>query len=128
MEFAEHLQPTRQATLIENQGTLADMIIDMAKEGRRFDSLQDLRNAAIREGWRIEYRSSGLRWENAADPSVYFRSLEGEPLSDDHSILKYRGIGRCRDLVCNCDGLKLRTRFSDANDKADHETLVDLGN
>jgi len=128
LEYAQELQPTAQATLIENQATLADMIVGAAQKGRMFSSLDDLRTAATQERWRIEYHCGGLRWESAADPAVYFQSLEGAPLYDEQLHFELAAGRPLPDVVCACDGLKLRTRFSDGDGKTEHETIVEWGN
>jgi hypothetical protein len=125
VEFARTLCPTSQATLMENQATLADMMIEAAKRGRTFDSLDDLREAALKEKWRMRYTSAGLQWDSAADPAVYFRALDGAPLDDDQLHFELAAGRPFPDLVCASDGLKLRTRFSEDNGTIEHETVVD---
>jgi len=127
MEFARAMRPTPQATLLEDQSTLADMLVAMAKKGRYINTMDQFKNTMIREHWIIHYRSGGLQWESASDPGVYFRSADGAPLTDEEEHFELAGSRPLEDLVCRRDGLSLRTRFSESNGKIEHETLVESG-
>jgi hypothetical protein len=127
LEYAATLQPTPQATLIENQGVLADMLIAMRHQGRTFDTIDEFKRVCVQQRWRVRYVRAGLQWESAADPSIYFQSPSGDELTADQLHFEISGSRPMQDLVCHCDGLPaLRTRFCDGADgKIEHETIVD---
>jgi hypothetical protein len=126
MEYAQTLGPTPLATEIENQGVLADMLIDEQSRGRTFASMDQARTACEKEKWRIHYRRGALQWDSATDPSLYFCSPSGAALDADQLYTESGADGPLPDLVCRCDGLPtLRTRFSERDGKIEHETIVE---
>src|SRR6185437_4253002 len=54
-EYARKLAPTPEATLIENQGVLADLLIDFNRDGKRFDDIPSLRRFVLRGHYRLHY-------------------------------------------------------------------------
>jgi hypothetical protein len=128
MEFAQTLGPTPLATEIENQGVLADMLVNARARGRTFASIDQVRAASEKEKWLIHYRRGALQWDSAADPSVYFCSPSGSELDADQLYMDTSGDGPLPDLVCRCDGLPgLRTRFMESLGKIEHETVLESG-
>jgi|GEM_PF-1207764 len=126
MEYAAGLTPTPLAALIENQGVLADMEIQMRKSGHTFDTLTDLRSSCEGLGLHILYKQGNLQWESAADPAVYFRSPSGEAFGSDDLHFEISGDHVLPDLVCHSDGLSLRTRFDETSEGAiEHETIIE---
>jgi hypothetical protein len=126
MEFAQTLGPTPLATEIENQGVIADMLIEARGRGRTFTSIDQVRAASEQEKWSIHYRRGALQWETAADPKVYFCSPSGNDLDADQLYMDENDSAPLPDLVCRCDGLPmLRTRFLESRGKIDHETIVE---
>jgi Protein of unknown function (DUF1570) len=126
LEYTQALQPTPLATLIEDQGVLADMLAQAKQRGTTFDSFADFRELCCDRDWRIHYRRGTLEWESAADPAVYFSSPTGYVFEGDDQHFETAMDRPLPDLVCHCDGMPtLRTRFSENNGKIEHETVVD---
>jgi hypothetical protein len=74
----------------------------------------------------MQYKSGNMQWKSAADPIVYFRSPTGQPLNGTALTFEYTGGRPLPDLVCRCEGLTLRTRFSNGvGGKMEHETVVE---
>jgi hypothetical protein len=126
LEYAATLTPTPLATAIENQGVLADMLIEARSRGTIFNNFDQFHAVCVKAGWRINYRRSNLQWESAADPGVYFSSPSGEALGSDQQYFQAVPDSPLPDLILHCDGLPtLRTRFTQGITKLEHETLVE---
>jgi hypothetical protein len=123
----EDLKPTPEATLIERQDILADMLVALRARGMRFDSIADFRKTLVQGGYRMSYQKGDLKWSSDPDPRTYFESLNGEPLSPDEMYFQWNSHVPMADLVLSIPGqMHLRTRFHTApGDKIEHEVLVD---
>lgn len=126
-EYADDLAATPQATLIEHQGVLADMLIAMAEHNRYFADFDEFKRQCIAEDWRIQYTLGGLKWSSAADPSIYFCSPGNGADGPDVQSFEPNGSRPLPDMLCDCAGLRLRTRFSQGANKIEHETIVEAG-
>jgi hypothetical protein len=126
-EFARNLQPTAEATLIERQDILADMLTALASRGQRFDALEDFRKTLAEGGYRMSYQKGDLKWTTEADPTTYFNNLNGDALTRDEFYFDSRSGAPLPDLVLRAPRqIKLRTRFHDAPEqKIEHEVLID---
>lgn len=126
MEFTRQLQPTREATYIEYQGILADMVILLAQENRRFDEVDSLRTFLTSEGTRLRYVKGSMQWSTNTDPAAYFRDASGRLMTREQFRFVPRAGAPFPDIVCKpADNLTLRTLFHDGPGKVDHETLVE---
>ncbi|MGA2230995.1 MAG: DUF1570 domain-containing protein [Tepidisphaeraceae bacterium] len=123
-EYADDLAATPQATLIEHQGVLADILIAMSQHGRTFSDFEEFKRLCIAEDWRIHYTLGGLQWSSANDPSIYFCSPGNGADGPDVQHFELAANRPLPDLVCECAGLRLRTRFSQGASKMEHETIV----
>lgn len=125
--YAGKLQTTGEATLIENQGVLADLMIDFDRNGRRFDDIASLRRYVIKGHYALHYSRGDLAWDTDPDMNNYFCDLAGRPFDSDELYLSPRSGAPLADLVCRYSGrLVLRTRFHDAeNGTIDHELLIE---
>jgi hypothetical protein len=127
VEFARGLQATPEATMIERQDILADMLTILAARGQRFDSVAEFRKTLAEGGYRMSYQKGDLKWTTDADPTTYFNNLNGEELTRDEMYFDSRGGAPVSDLVLRAPRqIKLRTRFHDApGGKIEHEVLID---
>ena len=127
VQWAKTLQPTQDATLIERQDILADMLIDLGRKGRRFDGLDDFRDYVVRIGMWMEYSNGHVKWETERDARVYFRTLDGRPYNHDDLFFDSRSYAPMPDMVLRATNqLKLRTRFHNLPGGAiEHETIVE---
>ncbi|HEY2589428.1 MAG TPA: DUF1570 domain-containing protein [Tepidisphaeraceae bacterium] len=127
VEYATNLRATPEATLIENQGVLADLLIDFDRTGRRFDDIESFRRFVTRGRYRLHYSRGELSWDTDPDMNCYFRDLAGRPFAPDELYLAPRTGAPIPDIVCRCnDRLLLRTRFHDADNRSvDHELLIE---
>src|SRR5678815_418060 len=48
IEFAQNLKATPEATVMENQNVLADLLTELDSRGRRFDSMAAFRTVAVK--------------------------------------------------------------------------------
>lgn len=125
VEFARTLNPTPEATLIERQDVLADMMTAIyADEGRRFRSMDEFRRAVTGGGLRLRYSKGNVDWQTEADPSVYFTDLAGNTLGPSSLYLDNQSDAPLPDLVCRAGNLRLRTRFYKLGETIDHEILT----
>jgi hypothetical protein len=127
ISYAGKLQSTGEATLIENQGVLADLMIDFERNGHRFDDIASLRRYVIKGHFTLHYSRGDLAWDTDPDMNNYFCDLAGRPFDSDELYLSPRSGAPLSDLVCRYSGrLVLRTRFHDAeNGSIDHELLIE---
>ena len=127
LEFARTLSATPEATMIERQDILADMLIALDDRGKRFDTIDEFRDALSAGGYRMAYQKGDVRWSTDPDPTTYFNNLDGTPLTRDEMYLEPHTGGALPDLVLRAPRqIKLRTRFHDSpNHRIEHEVLVD---
>lgn len=127
VDYAKNLKATPEATLIENQGVLADLLIDFDRTGRRFNDIESFRRFVTRGHYRLHYSRGELSWDTDPDMNCYFRDLSGRPFTSDELYLAPRTGAPIPDIVCRCnDRLLLRTRFHDADNRSvDHELLIE---
>ena len=126
LEFARNLTPTPQASMIERQEILADMLIALDQRGERFDSIGDFRRAMSRNGYRMSYTKGDLRWQTSSDSDTYFENLDGTRLTSDELRFEIRNGAPLPDVVLRAPRqIKLRTRFHQAGSKIEHEVLID---
>ena len=126
-EYAAALKATPEATLIENQGVLADLMIDFDKSGHRFEDVAAFRKFVTRGRYKIHYSRGDVTWDTNPDMTCYFSDLSGQVFSADDLYLSRRSGAPLPDLVCRCAGaLVLRTRFHDTDSGGiDHELLIE---
>jgi hypothetical protein len=127
LAYAGQLTATAEATLIENQGVLADLMIDFDRSGRRFDDIGSLRRFVIQGRYALHYSRGELSWDTDPDMNNYFCDLAGRPFDSDELYLSVRTGSPLPDLVCRFSGsLVLRTRFHGAEiGTIDHELLIE---
>ena len=122
----KELRPTREATLIEQQSVLADLLTELRSRGQRFDTMQDFQKVAVRDKVRLHYWRGDLQWDTDPDFSTYFSDLNGRPFRTDELYFATRTGAALPDIVCRCsDRLRLRTRFHESHNDIEHENLVE---
>jgi hypothetical protein len=126
LEFARNLKPSTEATLIEQQDILADMLTALAERGKTFDTIAEFRDALTTSGYRMAYAKGDVKWTTEQNPANYFRSLDGATLTRDEMYFERRAGSPIPDMVLRAPRqLKLRTRFHDAPKLIEHEVLID---
>ncbi|HEX8522785.1 MAG TPA: DUF1570 domain-containing protein [Tepidisphaeraceae bacterium] len=125
-EFVATLTPTDRATLIERQDVLGDMLIELKRMGKKYDSVADFREEMVSNGYRLQYSKFEVKWTSEEDPRVYFRAPGGHELSADELFFDSRQNAPLPDLVYRGPGdLKLRTKFYDMGNTVLHEMIVE---
>ena len=126
-QYARGLKCTPEATLIENQCVVADLMVDLDKSGRRFDDVAALQQFVRRGHYHLHYSRGDLSWDTEPDMACYFSDLNGRPFDSDELYLSPRASAPLPDLVCRCAGrLLLRTRFHEAAaGQIDHELVIE---
>jgi hypothetical protein len=126
VEYARNLKPTAEATLMENQEVLADLLVELRNRGTTFDSVTEMRTAAVKAGYRMHYSRGMLNWSSQPDISTYFKDLDGRPFTRDELYFFRRAGAPLPDLVCRwAKDLQFRTRFYEEGGKIEHELLVE---
>ncbi len=125
LEYIRALKPTPEATMVENQTILGDMLAMLDAEHIHFDSCDAFRQKITKVGYRLHYIRGNVEWNTATDPSVYFNDPQGQLLAADQLYFSPRGGAPLPDLVCKTPALQFRTIFHDALEKAEHETIVE---
>jgi hypothetical protein len=125
-EWAFTLEPTREATYIELQNVLADLLVQLSAKEVRFEAVADFRDHVARTKPRLHYARGTLRWSTDRDPTVYFRASGGGWWSNEQLRFEPRTGAPLPDLVFRpLDGLSLRARFRYERGEIEHETLVE---
>lgn len=126
VEFARAMKATPEATLMENQEVLADLLVELKSRGMTFDRVRDFREAAVRAGYRMNYTRGVLKWRSHPDVGTYFGDTRGRAFHDDELYFFHRAGAPLPDLVCRWSThLQFRTRFYYDGDKIEHEVLVE---
>ena len=130
VEYAEALQPTGEATLIENQGVLADLLTDFARQGKRFYDIEAFRTFVVRGRFKLHYSLGNLEWDTNPNMNAYFSDLAGTRFTSNELYLSVRAGAPLPDIVCKYgSALVLRTRFYDAPPGAtpavDHDVIIE---
>jgi hypothetical protein len=126
-EFAAGLEATPEATLIERQGVLADLLGESARAGQRYGDVREFRETVIAARTRVRYTKGQVQWQTSTDPTVYFSDLNNRLFDPNELYFDRRGQAPLPDLVCRGTGaLRLRTRFYNADDRIEHEVLCEL--
>jgi len=125
-EFIATLSPTPRATQIERLEVLGDLLTELDRTGRRYDSVEEFRKDLANNRYRLRYSKGEVRWSSESDPQVYFLAPDGRPLRDDEMYFATRSGAPLSDLVYRGPGpLKLRMRFYDIGNSVAHELLVE---
>lgn len=126
LEYVRQLQATPVATCIEHQDILADMLIELRSRGRTFADVSSFHREIERGRYQIVYTRGALKWQSDADPSTYFRDLQGQTMTGDRMYFLPRNGAPLPDLVSRpSDALQLHTRFLQSKDKVEHEIVVE---
>ena len=126
VEFARALKATPEATLMENQDVLADLLVELRKRGQTFDRVADFKEAAVKAGYRMNYVRGGLKWRSHPDVATYFADTAGRAFRGDEMYFAQRTGAPLPDLVCRWStGAQFRTRFYFEGPDVGHEVLVE---
>ena len=126
VEYARQLKPTPQATLLENQDVLGDLIVELKRLGKQYDSVDALRDAVVQGRYRLTYTRGALKWTTDDDVGVYFSDATGHPFRADQLFFQDRRGAPLPDLVCRYSPeMQFRTRFFVENGKIEHEVLTE---
>jgi hypothetical protein len=126
LAYAKALQPTADATLIENQGVLADLLVALHAHQALPGSLAQIRNILRTEGYRMHYTREEVKWDSDPEVAVYFADASGRPFTRRELTLERRRGAPIPDLVCRCfEHYQLRTRFLESGGKVEHEVVIE---
>jgi hypothetical protein len=127
VEWAKSLGATPEASMIERQDILADLLVALNDRGQRFNAMEEFRNALSAGGYRMSYQKGDVRWQTDVDPTTYFKNLDGTPLAADEIYLSPRSGAALPDLILHAPRqIPLRTIFHDApTGRIEHEMLID---
>jgi hypothetical protein len=125
-EFAATLEATPEATLIERQSVLADMLGEFLRSGRQFSDVRAFRDEAAAKRARIRYTKGQIKWETSTDVRIYFSDLNNRLFEPNELYFDHRGQAPLPDLVCLGTGAtRLRTRFYKAGEQIEHEVVCE---
>jgi uncharacterized protein DUF1570 len=127
LQYARQLQPTAEATYIEHQDVLADMLIELKSRGQTFSDVAAFRRQIERGQYQMEYSRGALHWNTEHNPHIYFCDLNGAEFGSDQLFFAVRGGAPLPDLVSRpTNALQLRTRFTQSSGgDIEHEILVE---
>ncbi|HEV2295474.1 MAG TPA: DUF1570 domain-containing protein [Tepidisphaeraceae bacterium] len=125
-EFASQLTATPEATMIERQTVLADLLVESHRIGRRYGDVREFREDKIGSKARLRYNKGQLKWQTSPDVRIYFADLDNRVFEGNELYFDHRGAGPLPDLVCRASQtLRLRTRFHDTGERIEHEVLCE---
>jgi len=125
MEWARNFKATDEATMIERQGVLGDLLYELNKRGKKFPDLFAFKRSAVTGGYKMHYAKGELQWDTDNNLGIYFADINGKPLSPDRLCFEQNLSAPLPDIVCRCPSYQLRTRFYQTGDKTEHEMLVE---
>lgn len=123
--WADAVTPTPEATMIDRQGVLGDLLINLHDNGMRFRDMATFRNTVTSRGYQLQYTKGDVTWKTEPRVEVYFSNAEGQMLNNDQLYFD-PGNGPLPDMVCHLSqNLQIRTRFYKMNDRLWHEIKVE---
>ncbi len=126
VESAQHIKPTDEATLIERQSVLGDLLAELCREGKTFKDLSHFKRSALMGKYRMHYSKGALEWDTDRDLGVYFADIKGKALPPEQLYFDPRPGSPLPDIVCRCwTTSQLRTRFYANGDKIEHDIVVE---
>ena len=126
VEYARQLRPTSQATLMEYQDVLGDLIVELHKIGKTFGTVGELRAEVEKARYKLTYKRGAMEWSTNDDVGVYFRDQNGETYHDDELYFEPNRRNPLPDLVCRYSpDQQFRTRFYLEDRRIEHEVLVE---
>ena len=126
LEFARELKATPEATLIENQAVLADLLTGLKERGQAFDRMADFHEACVEGKMSVRYTRGTIAWSTDPNLDVYFADLAGHQLSGDRLFFSRRRGAPLPDIVCRAaERFQLRTRFYPRGKGWEYEVLVE---
>jgi hypothetical protein len=127
IEFAKDLKPTPEATVMENQNVLADLLTELSTRNHRFDSVAAFRTVAVKNRYRLHYTRGQLNWTTDPNATIYFADANGKAFDSDDLFFFPRASAPLPDIVCRFNtSTSFRTRFYDLpGGKVEHEVLVE---
>ncbi|WP_428938665.1 DUF1570 domain-containing protein [Fontivita pretiosa] len=137
VEYARTLQPTPQATFLEYQRILGDMLVMLEAREQRFEDAVQFRDYLIAGGLRLRYSKGQVQWSTETDPRVYFLDAQGRLMNSEQLLFSPRGGAPLPDLIARpIDGFQFRTIFHYAptppanksgapNRQIEHETIIE---
>jgi hypothetical protein len=124
-EWSHNFKPTEEATMIERQGVLGDLLYELEKRGKRFPDFYAFKRSAVSGGYRMHYAKGELQWDTDVNLGVYFADIDGKALPPERLCFDKNASAPLPDIICRCPSYQLRTRFYQAGDKIEHEVLVE---
>lgn len=126
VEYARRLQATPQATLIEHQDILSDMLTELSRHGKTFVNVDAFRKEIIEGQYRIQYTKGQIQWRTEDDPAAYFRDADGQWLGARHLYFQRRPGAPLPDIVRRLDdGTQFRACFYQDGARIEHEVVVE---
>ena len=124
-EWAAGFKATDEATMIERQSVLGDLLYELQKRGKKFPDFFAFKRSAVSGGYRMHYAKGELQLDTDTDLRVYFDDIAGQPLSPNQLRFEKNSSAPLPDIVCRCPSYQLRTRFYQIGDKVEHEVLIE---
>ena len=126
LEWAGKLEPNAEATYIERQEVLADMMVALRKHGRTYRTIEAFRDAARRNQLEIQYSKGQIKWSTGSNTDLYFSRIDGGLMTEEELFLQERHGAPLPDIVCHyLPSTILRTRFYKSAGEIEHEMLFE---
>jgi hypothetical protein len=124
-DWAAAVEATPEATMIDRQGVLGDLLVNLNEGGIKFRDMASFRKAVTSRGYQLQYTKGDVTWKTEPKLDVYFSDTSGQMLGNESLYFDPAG-GPLPDIVCQMsDQLKLRTRFYQMGAKVWHELQIE---
>lgn len=126
LAFVQSLQPSPEATYIERQEVLGDMLIALHEHGKPVKDVASFRQTVRQANVHIQYSRGQIKWATEKDTSVYFSNLPGRLFDASELYFSARRSAPLPEIVCRFSPVsQLRTRFYVAGKEIEHETSIE---
>ncbi len=126
LAFVASLRPSPEATYIERQEVLGDMLIALDEHAKPVKDVLSFRQTVRQVNVHIQYSRGQIKWATEKDTSVYFSNLAGRLFDANELYFSARRSAPLPEIVCRFSpASQLRTRFYAAGKEIEHETSIE---
>jgi hypothetical protein len=123
--WANGVTATPEATMIDRQGVLGDLVVSLHGNGQKFRDMAAFRKTVTSRGYQLQYTKGDVTWKTEPRLDVYFSNVEGQVMNNDNLYFDPTN-GPLPDIVCQMSQqLRLRTRFYEMSGKMWHEMQIE---
>ncbi len=124
--WATGMTASPEATLIERDSAMADLIERLGEKGQHFRDLLSFRNEVLDKGYTMNYTTKRMKWTPETNSAHFFCDLSNRMYSLQDLYFKPVADAPFPDIVCRAAyQLQVRTHFYKSETGIEHEVLVE---